>query len=338
MRLAAFSALLALAATAATADPVADFYRGKTVTVVSPSGVGGSIYEYARLVSNHIGRHIPGQPTVIVEARDGGGGVRAANWVAGAAPKDGTIIAELHPSSMLIPVTRGRDAANYDASKFQYLGSVAVRSYVGAVWHATGITSLADMTKDRPVVFGGSGVGSPSYQNVMFVAHVTGANLSVLPGYESGGQTNLAMERGEVQGRGNFYEGFLATNPDWIRDGKVRFVFRMGPDHPDLAAVPHVRDMVKTDEQKAMLAVLEAPLAVGQSFYVAEGVPADRVAALRTAFEAMLADPAFLAEAQNANLEINPRSWQDVQAVLADVYAKTTPETAKALDAIFARK
>jgi tripartite-type tricarboxylate transporter receptor subunit TctC len=87
-----------------------------------------------------------------------------------------------------------------------------------------------------------------------------------------------------------------------------------------------------------MLAVLEAPLAVGQSFYVAEGVPADRVAALRTAFEAMLADPAFLADAQNANLEINPRSWQDVQAVLADVYAKTTPETAKALDAIFARK
>lgn len=340
MRIASIAAAVIAAASAAAAqtDGVADFYAGKTVTVLSPSGVGGSIYRYALLVSNHIGKHIPGEPTVIVEARPGGGGVKAASWVANAAPQDGTVIAELHPSSMIVPITRGTDEANYDASAFHYLGSVAVRSYVGAVWHEVGVSSLEEMTADKPVVFGASGTGSPSYQTVKFMAHISGANLDVVPGYNSGGDTNLAMERGEVQGRGNFFEGFLATNPDWVEDGKVRFVYRMGPLNPALDGVPTPADYVDTDEERAMLRLLEAPMQVGQAFYVAPGAPQPRVEALRGAFAAMLEDPEFLAEAKEMNLVVNPRTWQEVRAVIDEVYHETPPETAAALEAVLARE
>ncbi len=338
MRRASIGALFAaaFAAVPAAAQDVADFYDGKTVTVVSPSGVGGSIYAYALLVSNHIGRHIPGSPDAVIEARAGGGGVRAASWMTNAAPQDGTVIAELHPSSMVVPITRGMDEANYDASAFHYLGSVAVRSYVGAVWAETGIESLEDLKGDRGAVFGASGTGSPSYQTVRFVAHVSGANLEVIPGYESGGQTNLAIERGEVQGRGNFYEGFLATNPDWIADGKLNFLYRMGNAHPDLAGVPTPSEFVTTEEERRMLGLLEAPLKVGQAFYAPPGTPPERVDALRTAFESMLEDDAFLEEARSLNLVINPLGWEAVRAVVDDVY--TTPrETADALEAVLAR-
>jgi tripartite-type tricarboxylate transporter receptor subunit TctC len=315
------------------AQSVADFYAGKTVTVVAPSGTGGSIYKYALLVSNHLGRHIPGNPTTVAESRGGGGGVKAANYVANAAPKDGTIVAELHPSSLIVPMIRD---VEYDPRNFYWLGSVAVRTYVGAVWHTVEADTLEKM-RDTPTVFGGSGTGSPSYMIPTFLAHVSGAQLKVVPGYKSGGDTNLAMERGEVQGRGNFYEGFLATNPDWIADKKVKFVFKAGPDHPDLADVAPASKYVKTPEEKQMLGLLEAPLNLGQSFYVVGDVPDDRKAALRKAFEDMLKDPEFLAEAEKLNLYINPLGYAAVTSVVEEVY-KTPKDVVDGLGKILENK
>jgi len=312
------------AASSLHAQSVADFYTGKTVTVVAPSGTGGSIYEYALLVSNHLGRHIPGNPTTVAESRGGGGGVKAANYLANAAPKDGTIVGELHPSSLIVPMIKD---VQYDPRKFYWLGSVAVRTYVGAVWNTVKADTLEKM-RDTPTVFGGSGTGSPSYM---------GAKLTVVPGYKSGGATNLAMERGEVQGRGNFYEGFLATNPDWIADKKVKFVFKAGPDNPDLADVAPASKYVKTDVEKQMLGLLEAPLNLGQSFYVVGDVPDDRKAALRKAFEDMLKDPEFLADAKKLNLYINPLPYDRVAAVVEDVY-KTPKNVVDDLGKILERK
>lgn len=336
--LATSSALLALGVTLgapalAQPDPAA-FYKGKTVTVIAPSGAGGSVYQYALLVSNHLGRNIAGSPNSIIQSRPGGGGVTAANYVTQAGAKDGTVVAELHPQSLLTPAT-GK-GANYDPRSFQWLGSLAVRAYVGAVWHTVNVRTLEDM-KDREYVFGGSGVASASYQYPMFLAHLTGARIKVIPGYKSGGDTNLAMERGEVQGRGNYYEGFLATNPDWVRDKKVKFVFRLGPDHPDLAGVPPARQYAKTAKQQQMLRVLEAPLAVGQAFYVAAGVPKDRVEALRAAFKKMLSDPQFQAEAGKMKLHIEPRDAAEVAEAVAKVY-ETPKEVFAELDALLTPK
>jgi tripartite-type tricarboxylate transporter receptor subunit TctC len=332
--LAAGVAAFALSAVALAQANVEEFYKGKTVQVIAPSGAGGSVYQYALLVSNHLGRHIPGSPTSILQARPGAGGVTAANYVAQAGPKDGTVIAELHPQSLLAPAT-GK-GANYDPRTFQWLGSLAVRAYVGAVWHTVNVRTIEDM-KDKEYIFGGSGVASASYQYPMFLAYLTGARIKVIPGYKSGGETNLAMERGEVQGRGNYYEGFLATNPDWVRDKKVKFVFRLGPDHPDLAGVPSARQFAKTPKQQQMLRVLESPLAVGQAFYVAAGVPKERVAALRAAFKSMLADREFKAEAEKTQLYIDPSTPEEVADAVAKVY-ETPKEVFAELNALLTPK
>lgn len=330
----AAAALFTLAAAGSLhAQSVADFYAGKTVTVVAPSGTGGSMYKYALLVSNHLGRHIPGNPTTVAESRGGGGGVKAANYMANAAPKDGTIVAELHPSSLIVPMIRD---VEYDPRKFYWLGAVAVRSYVGAVWSTVEADTLEKM-RDTPVVFGGSGTGSPSYMVPTFLAHVSGAKLKVITGYKSGGATNLAMERGEVQGRGNFYQGFQATNPDWLVDKKIKFAFKAGPDNPDLADVPPASRYVKTEAERQMLGLLEAPLDIGQSFYAVGDVPDERKAALRKAFQDMLNDPEFLADAKKLNLYIDPLTYAEVRSTIEDVY-KTPKEVVDGLGAILEKK
>ena len=334
LSLAACLTAVVLGGPANAQSDVAGFYKGKTVHVIAPSGAGGSVYQYALLASNHLGRHIPGNPTSIIQSRPGAGGVTAANYVAQAGAKDGTVVAELHPQSLLTPMT-GK-GANYDPRTFQWLGSLAVRAYVGAVWHTVNVRTLEDM-KDREYVFGGSGVASASYQYPMFLAHLSGARIKVIPGYKSGGETNLAMERGEVQGRGNYYEGFLATNPDWVRDKKVKFVFRLGPDHPELAGVPHARQYAKTPKQQQMLRVLESPIAVGQAFYVAAGVPKDRVEALRAAFRKMLADPEFKAEAEKMKLYIEPSTPEEVTEAVSKVY-ETPKEVFTELNALLTPK
>ena len=333
--------VLSLAATEVIAQPAqtatsnaSGFYKGKTVTVIAPTDTGGSVYEYALLVATHLGRMIPGSPRSIVQARPGGGGITASNYMSRSAAKDGTVVAEMHTGALLAPMTG--QAASYDPRRFKWLGSVAVRSYVGAVWHTVPVNNLDDM-KNREVVFGGSGVGSASYQYPTFLAQVTGARIKVIPGYKSGGETNLALERGEVQGRGNFYEGFLATNPDWVKERKVKFVFKMGPDHPDLAKVPAASQYMRTPRQQQMLKVLEAPLALGQSFYVPTEVPADRVVVLREAFQRMIADAQFKAEAEKMGLFINPASADEVAAVVKSVF-ETPKDVMAELDGIITPK
>jgi len=324
----------ALAVTTPVLAQPAGFFKGRTVNIIAPTDTGGSVYEYTLLVSNHLGRNIPGGAKTVAQTRPGGGGVTASNYMARNAPKDGSAIALMHTGALLIPMTSG--AAAYDPRKFGWLGSVAVRSYVGAVWHTVPVNSL-DEIKTREVVFGGSGTGSPSYQYPVFLAHITGAKLKVIPGYKSGGETNLAMERGEVQGRGNFYEGFLATNADWVRDKKVKFIFKMGPDHPDLAGVPAAAKYATTPAQQQMLRVLEAPLALGTAFYVPPDIPKDRLAALREAFQKMLVDPQFKADAEKMGLFINPRGFADVAEVVNKLYDTPKPVMAE-LDAIIAPK
>ncbi|NDA15908.1 MAG: hypothetical protein EBZ14_11810, partial [Gammaproteobacteria bacterium] len=259
---------------------------------------------------------------VVVEDRGGGGGKKAANYVQNAAPKSGVVIAELHPSSLVVPLIV--DKPQFDFSKVNWLGSIAVRPYVGVVWNTVKDDRLEKMT-GKEVTFASSGVGGSSYQYPFFLAQITGAKLKVIPGYKSGGKMNIAMEAGEVDGRGNYYEGFLSTNPDWVRDGKIKYVFRMGDDHPDLMDVPQASDYMKTEAQKQMLNFLEGPLKIGQAFYVHGEVPADRLAALRKAFVDMINDPVFQEDAKKMKLVIRTRTPDQVAAAVETVYATPKP-------------
>ena len=321
------AACLAIAVGAAPASAgVADFYKGKTVTVIVPSGSGGTFHLYGQLVSRHIGKYIPGNPQVIVQNRPGAGGVKASNFMANAAPKDGSIIAEMNPGAVAVTLMR---KVHYDPRKFQWLGAVTVRTYTLSVWHTVKADTIEKLKKTE-VIMGASGVGSLNYQLPNFMNYALGTKFKIIKGYKGGGGINLAMERGEVQGRGNFYSGYTGAKPGWIRDRKVKFFAVMGPIRKEMKHVQRLRDLIKPGLDRTMFDLLEVGPYVGQSFYVPDGVPKARVDALRTAFEKMLKDPAMQAEAKKRRVPLITRDWQHVTKVVNDAF-NVPPDVPKKL-------
>lgn len=310
--LAALSLTTSSLTTEAQADSVSDFYAGKTLTMVVPSGSGGTFHIYAQIAARHLGRHIPGNPEIITQNRPGAGGVKAASYMANAAPKDGTVIAEINPGSIIVPLLR---KVKFDPRKFNWLGTLTVRTYTIASWHDSPVDTL-DKLKKTKLVVGASGVGSLNFQMPTFLNYAAGTKFEVIRGYKGGGAINLAMERNEVKGRFNFYSGYTGAKPDWIKDKKVQFLATMGPVRSEVAAYPRMQDHIKGDMNTKMYNLLAVGLDIGQSFYVPEGVPADRVAALRTAFASMLKDPVMLADAAKRRLPINSRDAAHVEKVI----------------------
>src|SRR5262245_60697128 len=196
----------------AHAQAVADFYRGKTIQIVVPTGVGGSVALYGRLFAEYIGRHIPGNPTVITSTMPGAGGVTSVEYVSNVAPKDGTVIGEILSPALLVPMMRN---VRFDPTELQWLGSLSDRPGVVAVWHTARATTLDEVRKVE-VAMGASGVGAGNFQIPTLANLILGTKFKVVPGYKSGGDINLAIERGEVDGRFNYWSGFTSVKPDWI--------------------------------------------------------------------------------------------------------------------------
>jgi len=308
------SAALATAAPAALADEA--MFKDKTVTVVVPVGSGGTYHLYAQIVSRFIEKYIPGKPNVIVQNRPGGGGAASAAWVQNAAPKDGTVIGKIVPGMLTHPLVHPN--ANYDATKFQYLGAIAARDYTIAVWHTTPVKTWQDMKKTE-VIIGATGRAASSYVLPAFLNSVLGMKMKIVTGYKSGGDLNLAMERGETQGRGNFYSGYTGVRPDWLRDDKIRFLLTLGPENPKLAGVPRVRSLLQpgTMEMKTF-DLLEASFNQGQAFYLAPGVPKERVEVMRTAFWKAMMDPELKAECEKRRVDYGPINAADMERIVAE--------------------
>lgn len=301
----------------AAAESAADFYAGKTVTVVVPSGSGGSFHLYCQIVAQFIKDHLPGEPTTIVQNRPGSGGIKAANYMAVAAPKDGTVIAMIDPASVIIPMLRD---VRYRPTEFGWLGSASVRTLTGAVWHTVEADTIEELKKTE-VLMGSTGVGSSNYQIPHFLNEVVGTKFKIITGYKGGGAVNLAIERGEVQGRTNYYSSWTGRKMDWLRDGKLKFFFQMGPQLPQLPDVPQIRDLVKPGVERQMVQLLEVGPNVGQAFYTPPGVPRAQLTTLRDAFAKMVADPATIAEAKKRNVPLNARTYKEVEKVVADAFA-----------------
>ncbi len=306
--LAAAAAIAAIAGAA----PANAMFEGKTITVVVPSGSGGTFHLYGQLVQRHIGKHLPGKPSVVVQNRPGAGGVKAANFMAQAAPKDGTVLAEINPGSVIIPLMR---KVRFDPRTLNWLGTVSVRTYTLAVWHDVAADTIENHKKTE-VIMGASGVGSINYQLPTFLNAVVGTKYKLIKGYKGGGAINLAMERGEVQGRGNFYSGYLGAKPHWIRDKKVKLYATIGPVRPEVANVPKLRDIVKGDMNSKMLGLLEVGFNIGQAFYLPPGTSKAVVSAMRKAFTDMLNDKEMLAEAAKRKVPVDSRTWQDNEKVV----------------------
>jgi tripartite-type tricarboxylate transporter receptor subunit TctC len=319
--------MAAVASTAALADPIADFYRGKTITILIGVGAGGEYDLQARLVGKYLGRYIPGNPTVVEQNMTGASGLKLINYLAGVAPHDGTTIGMIQNGLPALQVV-GLDGVQFDAAKFNWLGAMAPVVETIAVWHTAGVTTV-DGARQKEIVTGSTARGSITYTFPQMMNEQFGMKLKLVTGYTGGNEINLAMERGEVEARNNTWSSWKATRPDWLRDKKISVIVQSGPRAPDLDA-PLVRDLATTDEQRSMVDLVFSGCALGRPLAITPGVPADRVAALRAAFDQAVKDPEFLADAKAANFDVDPIHGVDMQKTIAHILDTPPALAAKA--------
>jgi tripartite-type tricarboxylate transporter receptor subunit TctC len=325
---------IACGCAAAQADPVEDFYKGKTITIVTSTGPGGAYDLAARTISHYMGKYLPGNPQFVIKNMPGGGHVLATNYMYTSAPKDGTWIATVSNGIPTHQVLDGK-GVRFDARKFQWLGSTGISNLLTVSWHTSPIKTMADvMTKE--IVTGATGTGSGTYMYPSAMNSIIGSKFKIVLGYTSSQEVDLAMERGEVAARsGASYRGFLAEHPDWIRDGKLNILTQVGAVRdPDLPNVPLMDELGKTDEQRQILRLISSPVAMGRPYLAPPEVPADRVAALRHAFDQVMKDPEFLAEAAKLDLDISPLTGTKIAEIVRDTIDAPADVLAKARDAM----
>ena len=310
----AAAAALSLPGGQAGAQGVADFYRGKTVSFVVGFGPGGGYDLYARVISRHIGRHIPGNPFVVVQNMDGAGSVRASNYVYAVAPKDGTVIAAVNQNMPMYQLLGGA-GAQFEAAKLAWLGSMANSNGVIYTWHSSGIKTIAD-AKEREVPLGAVGVASDSYIFPTIVNALVGTRFKPIPGYAGTGQINIAIERGEVMGRGGTtWASVQTSNKAWLEGNKLNLLLQIGFEkETELNAVPILQELVTGEADAQVTKVISLPTALGYAHWVAPGVPAERIEALRAAYAAALKDPEFRKEAETLNMQLRPQTGAEVSA------------------------
>lgn len=318
-----FAALTGIAAlglagaTAPAAASEADFFRGKTVTVMVPSTLGASLGLYGRLVTDHLSKHIPGNPTVIIQERPGGGGTVGATFAYNVAPRDGTFIAQILAPSILAPLLR---EMRYDSSKFVWLGSQTPRPAVVSLWHEAPIKTL-EGAKQGELIMGSTGRGSETFIIPRLMNELLGTKFRIVTGYPGGAEVNLAMERGEVHGRMQYWTGWTAGKPDWVRDNKLVHFVQYGPVIPELKDVPRFRDIVDAGEARQMVDLISIGNEIGMGYYVHPDVPEGRVAALRQAFADMHKDPAYLKDAETRNADIDFVSGETIQETAQQAFS-----------------
>jgi tripartite-type tricarboxylate transporter receptor subunit TctC len=329
-RLAALAVLSVSAGTLSARSAQADnFYDGKTITVITSTGSGGTYDLVARLVSRHMPQYLPGHPPMIVQNMPGGGNVLATNYMYAIAPKDGTSIATIHNAMPLHQVLDGR-GVRYDASKFNWLGSTGPENEVIVAWHTAGVRTIQDAMK-KELILGGTGAGSGIVIIPTAMNNVLGTRFKIVIGYKSSEDINLAMERGEVQARAFSMSSIVSQHPDWIKEKKVAFLAQVGTRREkDIPDVPLATELAKTDEQRAILKLISAPPALGQPYLTPPGVPEERVAVLRKAFMATLHDKAFLADAAKSEFDIDAMDADEVARIVDDTIGAPAAIVAKA--------
>jgi tripartite-type tricarboxylate transporter receptor subunit TctC len=335
LRLRLTSIALAIALTyvsAANAETAAEFYKGRNLELDISSSVGGGYDAYARMLARHIGRFIPGSPIVVAKNMEGAGGLRLANFLYNAAPRDGTTFATLYRGTVFDPLLGGK-GAQFDATRFTYIGSANNEVSVCVAWHTTGITRF-EQVLTKELVVGASGPSADTYQFPKIVNGVLGTKFKIIAGYPGGNDIDLAMERGEVQGRcGWSWTSLKATRPSWLTEKKISILFQMGLSrHSDLPDVPLIIDLARNDDDKAILKLIFARQVMAWPYITPPYLPNDRTEALRAAFMETMKDRDFLADAEKSLLEIRPVTGEDIQKLVKDVYKTPTEIARRAAD------
>ncbi len=323
-----FSAIAACVAmsAAASADAVSDFFAGKTVSLIVGFPPGGGYDTYIRLLARHYGKFLAGRPSMVPTNMPGAGSLVSANYLYSKAPADGTVLAMFAASAAMEPWL-GNKAALFDPARFDWIGSMSQQVTYCGVWQSPGAPKSFDEMFTRETIFGGGSTSAITYQHPVILKNVLGAKIRVIPGYPGSREINLAMHRGEVNGVCALDASSIKSQfADDVTSGRLKLVIQMGAKKSeDFGDVPSVFDYAKTDAQRAVLEVLFRQLLLGRPLAGPPGIPSERLAALRGAFDATMKDAQFRAEADKLGLEIDPASAADVNALLQR-YAAYPPE------------
>ena len=313
----AMTLAVTLSPTLAAADAVADFYRGKQIRVIVRTLPATDYDAYSRLLARFMGKYIPGNPSMVVVNMTGGGGIIAANFMAEVAPRDGTVIGIVSQGLAADQALGQSPQLKANLREFNWIANMVFSNQLLVTWH-TSATKTLEQARQRVTAIGTTGAGSASVQYPLFYNSVLGTKFKIIFGYRSGAEIDLAMERGEVEGRGtNPYSSYMATHPTWIPDNKIIPLVQAGVEkEPDLPNVPLILDLPVRPEDKSLLQFMARSATVGRPLATTPGVPADRVAALRRAFDATVRDPEFIAAAAKEKLDVRPQSGDKIAEII----------------------
>ena len=320
LRVSLVAASLLFTLSSARAAESRPFYAGKTMTIVVGLPPGGGADAYARLVQRHYPRHIPGRPAIIVQNLPGAGSLAAVRYVSANAPPDGTVLGTFS-SALLNEALIAPARVAVDFRSYQWIGNVSEDVRVCYVWGGSGVRTWQDaLTRDKELFMGATAPGTAGNADTAMLQNLFGMKLRQVQGYSGSADKRLAVERGEIDGDCG---GWTSVPEDWLRDRKINVLVRLSPTVvPGMdASVPFGGDLVKGETERRIYDFLTAPERLGRLFMVSERVPADRVATLRRAFDQMVADPAFRAEAQRIRLLVTPMTGEDVARRISDLYA-----------------
>ena len=306
-------ALLFKPAIATAQTQSGDFYRGKTIRLMIGAAAGGGFSAYALLLSAYLGRHIPGSPAVVIEHMPGGGGINSINYVANAAPLDGTVMAVAIPNFFVTPHIEPH-AVRFDASKFHFIGRMSDFSRVLVAWHTTGVNSIEDL-KTREITLAATARRSTTTAGPMLMNEILGTKMKIVLGYTGTGPTMIAMESGEVGSTTVALATLTSLQPSWLRENKVRVLAGMDFADVPIDGVPRVRDLISDPKQRALWDFVALSAEFGTAMVMAPGVPSERVEILRAAFDAMVKNDEFVAEAKRRNLDLSPKTGAELAAL-----------------------
>lgn len=318
----------AFVALPASADPVADFYKGKEIRIIVGGTAEGGYAPYARMLQRSMGQFIPGNPVVITQFMPGGGGLVAANYVYNAAPKDGTVIGAVQRSIVRLAMF-DEEEVKYDPAKINWLGSLHNDVSVCVAWHAAPVKTIQD-AMERELIVGATSPNNDTGQFPTVLNKILGTKFKVISGYRGGGAISLSIERGELSGRcGWSWDSLKTQQGGWVRDKKINVLTQLTlKPHPELAGVPMATELAKTDEQRKILEFIFSEQILGKPFMFAAGVPADRVAAVRKAFMQAAEDKKALEQMSAMGLDVNALDGDEMEKIVAKVIA-TPPDVVK---------
>lgn len=315
------AALAALAfAGAAAAESVASFYAGKSIDLVIGYPPAGSNDIYGRIVARHLGKYIPGAPAIVVRNMPGAGSLVAANHLYNRAPRDGTVLGVVS-AGIPLQARLGQPQARFEPGKFVWIGRIQSSSSVTMVWRTSKIMSLDDARRNE-VVLSATGAGSTGslYPNVM--NEVLKTRFKLVQGYKGTHEAMLALERGEAEGHSTTWEAVKSVNMRWIKEGLIRIIVQHGLTRaPDLPRVPTSVELATSPEDRAVMRAIMGAAEIGKAYFTTPEVPADRVAALRRAFDAMVRDAAFVEDVKRVHGDVEPMTGEQMQELIGELDA-----------------